>query len=67
MGEFNPTAALLIIVFASFFMALVFFANSILINIKSEEEGWAKESRIACAWGLAFMFLGHLGNHFVAG
>lgn len=67
MGDFNPNAALLIIVFASFFTALVFLANSILINIKSEEEGWSKESRTACMWGFAFMLLGHLGNHFAAG
>jgi hypothetical protein len=67
MGDFNPNAALLIIVMASLFMALVFFANSILINMKSEEKGWAKESRTACMWGFAFMLLGHLGNHFIGG
>jgi hypothetical protein len=64
MGEFNPNAALLVVVMGSLFLALVFFANAILINIKSEEKGWPKESRSACMWGFAFMLLGHLGNHF---
>ena len=67
MGEFNPNAALLIIVIGSLFTAFVFFTNAIFINIKSKEEGWAKESRIATLWGFAFMVLGHLGNYFAAG
>ncbi len=64
MGEFNPNAALLIAVIGSLFMSFVFFANAIMINFKSKEKGWPKESRSATMWGFAFMVLGHLGNYF---
>ncbi|KKL73903.1 hypothetical protein LCGC14_2070260 [marine sediment metagenome] len=67
MEDFNPHAALLIVAFGSFFTAMVFFANSISINLKSKEKGGSKESRVAILWGFAFMLLGHLGKHFATG
>ncbi|KKM64792.1 hypothetical protein LCGC14_1497860 [marine sediment metagenome] len=65
MEDFSPTAGLIIVTLGSLFMALVFFANGILINIKSKEKGWPKESKSATLWGFAFMILGQLGNHFL--